>query len=81
MVSGLTILSAPILRNMLLSPAKGQKYKIALVFIVSFDYLMNDILMRVLGLKQENHLNRNGSPAWISPYFGYIHGVTSVNKL
>jgi hypothetical protein len=65
------------------APQPNQRTEVqdCISLIAAFDYIMNDILMRVLGLKQENHLNRNGAPAWMSPYFGYIHGVTSIRKL
>jgi hypothetical protein len=48
--------------------------------IASFDYLMNDILLRIWGLRQDN-LSSNGKPAWMNSYFGYIHGRTDNSKL
>lgn len=48
--------------------------------VASFDYLMNDILMRIWGLDQDD-LSGNGIPAWMDPYFGYIHSQTDRSKL
>lgn len=38
----------------------------------SFMYLMDDILIRVLGLTQDD-LSFNGNPPWHNPLFGYDH--------
>lgn len=43
------------------------------IFLMSrFEYLMQDVLMRVMGLDQ-NDLAFNGAPPWNSALFGYDH--------
>lgn len=48
--------------------------------VARFDFLMNDILLRIWGLHQDD-LSSNGMPAWMNTYFGYVHGRTDNSKL
>jgi hypothetical protein len=67
-----------------LKPDDGQKPKRVTQYgglTRSFEYLMDDMLMRIFGLRQEEHLSRNGMPAWRYRCFGYTHGETNTSKL
>lgn len=56
---------------------KSQRFLV----ITHFWYIMDDIVARILGMKQEEHMSRNGSPPWNSELFGYKHGETDLSQI
>lgn len=50
-------------------------------FARDINYLVGDMVVRALGLRQSNHLSKNLTPAWYRKQFGYIHGKTDISRL
>lgn len=57
------------------------QFDVAILHVAGdFCYLIKELTLRSIGIKQED-LARNGAPPWMRKQFGYTHGLTDTTRL